>query len=288
MSWLTLSIISAVFVTFRDLIGKHNLNHINAHLVSLALWLFALPAVIPALYWSAPISLSWSWGLPLLLSTGLNTIQTYLTIYAIKRAPLSQAAPLIAFVPAFTLLSDPFLSGQYPSVLGLLGITLILAGSYFLNFEALKGGVFEPFKALLKNKALLAMLIAALVRATCSSLDRAGVLRSNPLFFTVALIASTSISLAICSHRQLIKARFTRPQFLRLLAMGLFNGISILTAIMAFQTAIAAYVTSIRQLNLLVTVLVAGWLFRESNIKSRFFAALLMLVGAVVIALYGK
>jgi uncharacterized membrane protein len=53
----------------------------------------------------------------------------------------------------------------------------------------------------------------------------------------------------------------------------------------AFQQVEAAYVIAIKRLSLLLAVFYGWFIFKETGIKSRFFGALLMFIGAIMIAL---
>ena len=55
---------------------------------------------------------------------------------ALKKLDLSLAIPLLSFTPIFMLLSSFILLGEFPSLLGILGMILVVSGIYVLNLPA--------------------------------------------------------------------------------------------------------------------------------------------------------
>lgn len=65
---------------------------------------------------------------------------------------------------------------------GLIGVVLIVIGSYVLNIKRRNAGYLALFKAMLEQRWPRLMLYAAFILSITSSIDKIGVLNSSPLF----------------------------------------------------------------------------------------------------------
>jgi len=109
---------------------------------------------------SIPLLGSQYW-IALLVDGTLNVIATILQLKAIKISDLSLTIPLLAFTPLFLLFISPLILGQYPTPLGIIGVILIVIGSYVLNIQRRNAGYLAPFKAMLKHRCPRFMLYTA-------------------------------------------------------------------------------------------------------------------------------
>lgn len=142
MSWLALSLSSAVFLGLYDVAKKASVDRNAVIPVLFACSATGALLVTPAclLTWWAP---AWAdtWGvrlLPLgasghaliLLKAGIVTLSWVLTFFALKELPISLAAPIRASAPLFTLLGAVVLFGERPSTTQWVGIGTTL-GAYY-------------------------------------------------------------------------------------------------------------------------------------------------------------
>jgi uncharacterized membrane protein len=65
---------------------------------------------------------------------------------------------------------------------------------------------------------------------------------------------------------------------------GLFTGIFIVLFFSALRMGPVAAVSSLVSIHILVTVLLAGTLFKEKNLLQRFIAALVMTIGVILLS----
>ncbi len=68
---------------------------------------------------------------------------------------------MLSFTPLFLVFISPLIVGEFPTAKGLIGIILIVVGSYLLNVNLKEKGILFPIKSLMKNKATRYMLIVA-------------------------------------------------------------------------------------------------------------------------------
>ena len=104
-----------------------------------------------------PVVRSGFWS-ALIVSGTLLCATNILYVQALRDADLSLTAPLLTFTPIFMLVTSPLMLGEFPGPRGLLGMLLIVAGSYVLNLHARHRGWWAPFVALAEQPGSRCML----------------------------------------------------------------------------------------------------------------------------------
>src|SRR3989338_5492822 len=85
----------------------------------------------------------------------------FLMMKALQISDLSISIQMLSFTPIFLLFVSYLLLKEFPTLLGFIGIFIVVIGSYILNISFVKYGYFEPFKAIFKNKGIIYILIVA-------------------------------------------------------------------------------------------------------------------------------
>lgn len=172
MLWFIFSFFTAFFESLKDVFSKKSLKNVDEYVVSWALRFFALPFLIPLLFFVDIPSLDNQFWTALLVSGSLNVIATILYMKAIKHSDLSITVPMVTFTPLFLLFTSPLIVGEFPSFFGLIGVLLIVLGSYTLNIKQRHEGYLVPFKALLKETGPKLMLLVAFIWSITSNFDK--------------------------------------------------------------------------------------------------------------------
>ena len=74
----------------------------------------------------------------------------YFQVKALANLPLSIVSPLGAFFPVLIVIVAVFTLGEIPSLVGFLGVLIVVAGSYTLTLKSINN-LFEPLIFLFKN-----------------------------------------------------------------------------------------------------------------------------------------
>ena len=285
MVWFILAFLTAFFESMKDVFSKKSLKDIDEYVVAWALRFFALPFVLPLLFFIEIPSLNNQFWLALIVGGTLNVITTILYIKAIKLSDLSITMPIVTFTPLFLLITSPLIVGEFPTISGVIGILLIVIGAYTLNLKKKSEGYFAPFKALLKEKGPRLMLIVAFIWSITANFDKVGVVNSSSLFWVVSINIFIA---AFLSPIMLYKSRSNIKQTLNiqtLLPVGLFSGLIHITQMTAISLTLVAYVIAIKRTSTIMSVL-WGWLiFKEKGIKERLLGTVIMVLGVLFIAL---
>ncbi|MBR9683480.1 EamA family transporter [Candidatus Woesearchaeota archaeon] len=286
MLGIILAILTAFFASIKDVFSKKGLKNIDEYTVSFSVMFFALPFVVPLLFFTGIPVVGDSFWEALFLGGTLNILAIVLYMKAIKSSDLSITIPMIAFTPLFLLLTSPLMVGEFPNAVGLIGVLIIVLGSYVLNIKKRKDGFLAPFKSLLKEKGPRLMLMVAFIWSITSNFDKIGVQNSSPIFWIVLKGLFTSLVLFFLV---LYKSKRRSKQILTdwkvLVPIGLFSGISLIFQMTAINLTLVAYVISIKRVSVVLSVFWGYFIFKEKGIKERLLGSVIMVLGVILIVL---
>ncbi len=232
---------------------------------------------------------SWQGGLlwPLLVTVVLNIFIQFGYAHALKIADLSLIAPIAAFQPIFVILTSFLFLGEVPSVGGVLGILVIVSGVYFLGVrEVAPSTIFTPLAKLFSNPGTRLSFVIALIGAICMPFDKRATLLSSPIF-------CAGIKFFICGILGgLIRIRPLSAEVIRASELKLLILVALLLAAIevlycsAYYYELTAYVGALKRLYIVADLIVAWVVLKEVDAARRWPAALLMVAGAGVIAVW--
>jgi uncharacterized membrane protein len=213
----------------------------------------------------------------------LNAIASYCYIRAFEEADASLAAPLMSLTPVFLLVTSPLMLGETVPPIGALGILLAVIGSYRLGKTDGRTGFLAPFKALGNNRGVRFMLVTVSIWSVTSNLDKMGVLASTPLLWSASI--SCFVSACACLYWRLGRPRGSSERLdWRFFIPGLGQASQAILQNIALTLILVPYVISIKRTSAILTVLLSAKILKE-NISERLGGAVLMVAGAILIAL---
>jgi|TARA_Y100000310_G_scaffold284075_1_gene306547 drug/metabolite transporter (DMT)-like permease len=177
--------------------------------------------------------------------------------------------------------------GELPSIMGFFGILVVVAGAYILNFKDFGKGILEPFKAILKERGCVYMLIAAFLASITTNVGKILIQKSSPLFFSIVylpLFAMVFLIIAFFTSKKKIVQ--LKSNFKGLFPIGLFFGLMVIFHSFAIRLVIVPYMMSIKRTGSIFSVLYGWLLFKEKHIRGRFIGTVIMLIGAALIILF--
>ncbi len=291
--WFGFALVSAVLYSLRGVLEKTAITHVNKYVLGLGIRLFALPFfAIPFLFHpelfiplhELPVSFWLAVFVVCFIGTPLETIFYY---EAIKKEELSLALPMLSLSPVLTIGFAALAFGERPSLLGALGIVVILLGVYALKLSHAREGLLEPMKHLAKSRGVQFMAIVACSLAIGSVFDKMGVKGSNVYMY--ALFNYTFVSLSLW-----LFARKKAPQHMHQLKThaGAFLRIGIVVAgytllyLLALDKGPTAYVVAIRSASILLSIVWGVLLFKEKDFSAKIVAGTLIFAGLVLIKVF--
>lgn len=286
MIWFIFALLTAFFESLKDVFSKKSLKHIDVYIVSWSLRFFTLPFLLPLLFIINIPTLGEQFWIALFVGGTLNVVTTILYMKAIQYSDLSLTVPIVAFTPLFLLITSPLIVGEFPNFLGLIGVLLIVAGSYTLNIKQRHEGYLAPFHALLKEKGPKLMLLVAFFWSITSNFDKIGVQNSSPLFWVIAMsIYITLVMLPILLFKSAKNFQQISSNYKILFLIGLCSVLTLIFQMTAINMTLVSYVISIKRTSAIMTVLFGYFIFREKGIKERLIGVIIMIIGVLCITL---
>ena len=271
--WLTLSLLAALFYGITQLYSKKLTKTYNEYTLAFVSSAITVICLLPFVMSFGTPKLGSSFWFSLIIVSIINAITAVLVFRALKLTNISLVAPIYALSPVFLIFTSPFIINESPSAIGLLGVFLVLAGAYILNFKG-KANM-QPILDIYKNKGQKIILLVCLLWAISTNFYKIGMQSSSAIFF----IFATSLTITLFKR----KLTITKSNWLPLLTLGVLGLLSTVTEWLAVNNGIAIYVLSIRRLSIFVVILGAYIFFKEKQIKQRLLASFIMFIGVLII-----
>lgn len=283
--WLFLGLASGFFHALMSMVSKKALKDVNQYLAAFAYAAFSIPFFLISLIWLDLTSVNSTFWWAAVSTALLNVIAITFFMKALSIGELSLTVPFLSFSPIFLIFTSNLMLGEFPTSFGVLGILLIVAGTYFLELKK-EQGVLSPFKALLHNQGAQLVLLVALIYAVTSNLDKIAIQNSNPI--TRILVVQAIMSLAL-----LLLIRFKSNQkmgivtsnYKILLPIGFFMALAILAQMTALTLTIVPYVISLKRTSAFFSIILGFIAFKERNVKPKLLGVVLMMAGVFLISL---
>ncbi|NEO40171.1 MAG: EamA family transporter [Moorea sp. SIOASIH] len=288
MLWLIFASLTALFASGKDLTSKRGLKNVDGYIVSWAVLFFSLPVLLPLIFVIEIPEIGQDFGLALMLGGSLNVVGMSLYIQALSRSDLSITVPFMTFTPLFLLVTSPIIVGEYPTPLDILGIIMIVVGSYSLNLKEKRNGYLAPFKGLLKQRGPQLMLTVAVIFSISSNLDKVGVQNSSPIFWAIAMHTFIATAMGVIMlYKSSSKLNQIPKHLLSIVPIGFCQAGVILCQMTALEMTFVSHVIAVKRMSVLISVILGCLIFKEPGIQERAVGAAIMVLGVLLISLSG-
>lgn len=288
MTWFIFAFLTATFESLKDVTSKHTIPRSNEYVVAWAWMIFAVPFLLPAVLIQGIPEIKPQFWVALGVSTLILSSSLVLYMKAIKASDLSLTIPMIAFTPMFMLITSPLIVGEFPPPLGIVGVLLIVAGSYVLNIKELRKGLkglAAPYRALLREQGPRMMLLVAFLWSINGNIDKIGIQNSAPFFW---IMSANAVSGVVITPIMLWNSKQTSQitaNWKYLILIGLLAALVGLSQMTALTMTLVAYVISVKRFSVVLGVLFGGLLFKEKGLSERLTGVFIMVAGVLCITL---
>ena len=239
------------------------------------------------LYWTLPSqNFSFDFWFYALLGGIVGATGNAFLVKALEKGELSVMGPINAYKSVIGMLVAVILLGEVPNLWGILGVGVIIYGSYFVLDSK-----DERFSwALLKNPAIQFRIWAMILTAIEAVFVKKVILASSTayaficwsvfgFFFSFLLLQFYSISI---KHEC---KKIASADFSKYLLLVLCVGTMQFTTNYTFDHIPIDYALSLFQLSSIVSVLLGYRVFQEKEIRKKLLGSLIMIIGSVIIIL---
>lgn len=249
--------------------------------------------MLPILFRVLPVRLGFSFYANMLLCVLLAIAGNTLIVAALKLTDLSVLGPINAYKSIVSLVLGIFLLGEIPTPLGVAGILLILVGSYFFIEQQPSQRKTNSFLQFFKDKGVRLRLFALVLSATEAIFLKKALLLSSPLI-TFIFWCVLGAFVASAAGLFLLKTELHNDTFTFKRQIGTYLSLALTTGLMQFSTLYTfgvlqvGYSLALFQTSALLSVLFGYKFFREQNMLQRLLGASIMVIGAILIVVFGK
>ena len=287
MTWLGYIFCSAATLSVYDLCKKHSASANRTFSVLLATTATGFISVASIL--AAKGRLLSAFGLPvehmllLALKSGIVASSWALAYWSLKTLPLTVMAPIRATGPIWTTLAALFIFSEIPTAIQTVGFLLAFAGSCAFSLATRREGFFL-------HTPSIVLAIGATLFGSASALYDKHLLQSLHiipetvlLWFMGGMTIIYAIACAISSRfdRTPFKWRWSIPAVGILLALSDFFYFSAISS----PDARISILSTIRRSRTILTFLIGGAVFRETNLIRKGLALLAILTGVCLLCL---
>ncbi|MCX8130292.1 MAG: DMT family transporter [Clostridia bacterium] len=291
--WLWLILISGAFLGLYDIFKKKALQR-NTLFSVLALY-SSLCFIIVAFEFTNAIQICRNNLLLILLKAVIIFFSWILGFISIKNMPISVITPFGTLSPLFSIILGIIVLNEKMGYIQLAGILIALLAYYFIG----KAGAREV-KGLFRSKYLYFMVLSMALSATSALIDKIALKNVNTgqlqfwfSLFLAALYISAFLANKLFNKKEstnkksedtLLKNNIKKiPYFIILMSIFLVISDRIYYFAVKMPDSQISVIMPLRKISILVSALVGGYIFKEENLKSKFYGMCLLGIGIILI-----
>ena len=291
MLWLIPAVLCALFFTTQHLTGKYFGKDCKREYLTLYVFFLALLITTPIIItlWDELVFTTNS-IITLILIGIISPISYKFYLESLSTGKIAKTVPILSTTPIFTTIIALILIREFPPLIGIFGILLVVIGAYTINLDKYsKKDFFAPLKAIIKEKPSRLMVYVTLLWGIGSTLDKYMIINSN-LISRILLIYYPIFLFYLVYLIMRDKANFVsevkkiaKPKFIGALIMAIAAFLTVIPQMTALTMTYAAYVIAVKRTAAIFSVIAAYFIFKE---KRHFWTNLLgtvLLVGGVVL-----
>jgi len=205
---------------------------------------------------------------------------------AFQLSAISTTVPLLSFTPVFTIFTGWVGFGEVPSWTKILGIVLIVAGTFAIHIDLLSTGWLEPLRAVLVDAGSRYMLAVALLYAVAGPIEKRVVLMTGPFaealayaFGTAALFLLMSLAFRVDPLKPFRREPWT------VFWLSCSDVLVLITQYVAAALMPVVVGISLKRAGTIVIVALGWFYFKEHGISRKLLGSAIMVVGVLLIYL---
>lgn len=278
---LSFALSAATFQTAKDIISKKLSAKVDSTVSTFASFAYAVPfyALALGILWSLGLETFyvsagfWSWVILRALS---DLGAEWCKMHGMQFGDLSVVSSLFALSPAFLLVTSPLITGDIPTVQGVVGVLITVLGTLIVVHKPRGAGIID-------RRAIFFGLASAAFFSLNSCFDRMAVQTASPTLsgFVMTFFAG----LAVLPHMFRGESRFVnlRSESKLFWTRGFLELIFMVSKLCALQYMQAPYVVAIQRLAILFSIFSGHFIFHEKQLGQRLFGGAVVLAGVLVI-----
>ena len=200
-------------------------------------------------------------------------------VLALKQGELSVLGPINSYKAIVGMIFGIFLLHEYPNIYGVLGIGLIIIGSYF---------ILESPKALLRKDIQYRIYALIFTAIEAVFIKKVIILSSIASSFIISSFLGAIFSYLIMRILENEKLHIpTKKNSIMYISTPLCFAIMTFTTAYVFKYMNVGYALSLFQLSIILNVILGYKLFNEKKLIKKLLGSLIILIGSAAILIFG-
>ena len=264
-------------------------REVSPELIVAASYLFFVLLSIPVFIYEQPFDMPVEFWLYISLLGIFDVFGNMFLVKSLKTIDLSVFGPMNSYKPVFAIIFSTLILGEIPSLAGVVGVCVIILGSYFLSIQP--GSKQNRIKNTFKSRGIMYRFLAIALTAIAAVFSKKVILLSSPLitliyWSVIGLPFSVILLLKTKPNWKNEISHISNSKWLFGLLFFSFLALQLLT-LLTFEKVFVGYSLALFQLSSLISVFFGFHFFKERNLKYRLIGALIMVLGALLIMIYG-
>lgn len=278
--WIWLSLVSGILMGFLDITKKKAFEK-NSVLVVLAIYSFFCFLLVSFEFNSA-INMGIDKILIIFIKTFIVFLAWILSFTAIKHLPISVITPFDTINPLFSIIFGIIILGEKLTPLECAGIVVMLISYYFIG----KVGSKEVVK-IFNNKYLYFMIFSAVLNAVSATIDKIVLKSSDPgqmqFWFSLFMFLFNAGALVYVSFKDKDKKPIKFDICIPIMSLLLIISDRIYFIALNIPSSQISIVMPLRKISIFVSVIVGGLIFKEKNLKEKFWCICILIAGIALL-----
>lgn len=278
--WIWMTIVSGIFLGLLDIVKKKAFEK-NSVLVVLAIYsLFCF--LLVSFEFKSAINMDSDKILVILLKTFIVFLAWVLSFNAIKHLPISVITPFDTINPLFSIIFGIIILNEKLTSFEGIGIIVMLISYYFIG----KVGSKEVVR-IFNNKYLYFMIISAVLNAVSATIDKIVLKSSDPgqmqFWFSLFMFLFNAGALTYVRLRYKNKSVIRFDFYIPVMSLLLIISDRIYFTVLNIPSTQISMVMPLRKVSIFASVIIGGLIFREKNLKKKFWCICLLIIGIVLL-----
>ena len=287
--WFYVALGAAFLSGFSTIISKHTLKRISPLVFFWAVLIVSIPVIWISAWKEGIPSFSYAFFIGIAGSVVFYSISKILFYKSIKDSELSRVHPLSSLGSIFTLVFSAIILRDNPSVIGLIGVSITILGTYVLNISSMSEGLLEPFSILFRNKLSFLMLASVIAGSVVIVFDKLAVNHTFPQNTSFVLLVEDLVIVFGLIPWIFKKRKIVLPEIKgswgSILLLGILGAVDNIFAFIAIGKGNPGLVTTILRTQVFF-VLLFSFLFLGDRPKTEtVVGTIIMIAGLVVLKL---
>ncbi len=251
----------------------------------LVLVLLSLPLLL-----AIPLGqLSYDFWFNIILASLFDVIGWMFLVLSLSKTDLSVFGPLNAYKVVISMLLALIFLNEVPSRKGLLGMFIIIAGSFFLMTPMAKSQVNRLF-SLLHDKGVQARFLSIILFSIGTIFLKKSV--TSGALVTIVFWSLFGFLFVLCSYhfflpqQRQLQLSITKQHWKSMLLVGVMVFLMQYFTLVLLANMLVAYALALFQLGMVLQVLIGYRVFNEQYIVRKLLASLVMMAGSLLVLMH--